>query len=67
MDDWLQAGTAEGAGEAEQMDRLEHAGLAAAVGAVEDVDAGGGERVTGCRLRTAVTVIRLRDIKDASA
>ena len=42
MDDWLQAGTAEGAGEAEQMDRLEHAGLAAAVGAVEDVDAGGG-------------------------
>ena len=44
MNHWLQASAAEGASEAKQMDRFQHAGLAAAVGAVEDVDArGGGE------------------------
>jgi hypothetical protein len=46
----------------QQMDSFQHAGFSAAVGAVQDIDAGEGEKVTGCRLRTPVTVTRLRDI-----
>ncbi len=44
------------------MDGFQHAGFATAIGAVKDIDAGEGEKVTGCRLRTAVTETRLRDI-----
>lgn len=37
-----QASTTEGTGKPKQMDGFQHAGFAAAVGAVKDIDAGGG-------------------------
>lgn len=49
-------------GQPQQVDSFQHAGFTAAVVAVQDIDAGEGENVTGCKLRTAVTVTRLRDI-----
>ncbi|MCY1431224.1 hypothetical protein D9M71_471870 [compost metagenome] len=42
LDDWRQTSAAKGTGQAEQMNSFQHAGFAAAVGAVEDIDAGGG-------------------------
>ncbi len=62
LDDRKQATATKRTRDPQQVDGFQNTGFATAVCAVEDIDTRGGERVTGCRLRTPVTETRLRDI-----